>query len=232
MQFPGVDHVYILCRPDKEPDRAAYLQKWLNDNRIDPAQYTLGMATYGDDPFFQSKDLWTVYDPWTTQYGRTVQNFNSRNLKPGELSLLMNFAAAAKAAVAAKYTTVMILESDVLFCEKFLDRLQTAMSALPPTWEFLSLSASAGLVPKDLHPHQLWYSPLQPYFHTRCTDSMIFRVTMLEKILQTFFPFAEPLDWELNFQLSLHKAHSLWLHPPILRQGSGVGGTGVYSTTL
>ena len=64
--------------------------------------------------------------------------------------------------------------------------------------------------------------------HTRTTDAMIFRVPMLEKILTTLFPFAEVLDWELNYQLTRHSSVSLWLDPPIIRQGSGKE----YETTL
>ena len=50
---------------------------------------------------------------------------------------------------------------------------------------------------------------------------MVMRVDLVSNILSTLFPCAEALDWELNFQLTLHKAQSLWLHPPITRQGSG-----------
>jgi hypothetical protein len=58
---------------------------------------------------------------------------------------------------------------------------------------------------------------------------MIFKVSMLEKIVGTFLPVAEVLDWELNYQLTLHGSRTLWLDPPIIRQGSA---TGEYATTL
>jgi hypothetical protein len=58
---------------------------------------------------------------------------------------------------------------------------------------------------------------------------MIFAVPMLAKISNTFFPCADVLDWELNYQLNLHRARCLWLDPPIITQGSG---SGVYETTL
>jgi hypothetical protein len=57
---------------------------------------------------------------------------------------------------------------------------------------------------------------------------MIFKVSMLKQIVGTLFPFAEVLDWELNYQLTLHKSISYWLDPPIIRQGSGKE----YPTTL
>jgi hypothetical protein len=233
-RFPKpIDHVYILCNAEKEPDRFAYLSQWLRDKHIDPTQVSIGMATYGTDPFFQSKDLWKVYDPWSTKHGRRIQNFNARNLKPGELSLVLNFAEVAKAAVAAKHEVVLILESDVIFCDEFFTALEGAFAVVPPGWDFLSLSASAGIRPTTTRPNQLWYSPNNPRHPTRATDSMIFRVPMLAKILETLFPFAEALDWELNFQLTLHGASCWWLDPPVTRQGSGVPGSGsIYLTTL
>lgn len=222
-----IDHCYILCDEEKEPTRAKYLQTWFQTHNICSSSYTFCMPTYGTDALFQSDIIWKFYNPWKrVKHG----NFNSRNLKPGELSLIFNFALVAQKAIQAGHRVVMILESDVLFCENFLERLEEAMEALPSAWDFLSLSASAGLKPhrSAVSPQQLWFPPINPYFHTRCTDSMIFRVSMLESVLKTLFPCAEVLDWELNYQLTLHQSKSLWLDPPILRQGSGKE----YETTL
>ena len=235
LRFPEpIDHVYILCDPKREPDRAAYLTNWLKDNDIDPTNYTMVLDTYGDDPFFQTKAVWDFYDPWTTKYGRKPMNFNRTNLKPAELSLIWNWAGVARRAVQAQHRVVLILESDVLFCPDFLHAFQTSLKALETEtkgWDFLSLSASAGLTPQNT-THKLWYPPNHPALPTRCTDSMVFRVPLLEKILGTLFPCAEVLDWELNFQLTLHKARCWWLHPPVTRQGSGTTAAHTYPTTL
>jgi hypothetical protein len=238
-RFPHpIDHCYILCNPEKEPDRIKYLTTWLAENEIDPSCYTIGVDCYGTDPFFQTAEVWKVYDPWSTQHGRRLANGTSTNLKAGELSLILNFVGAAKKAVAAGHKTVMILESDVLFFDDFLGKFEKALAALDTEpmpkdgWDFLSLSASAKLVPErgDAPVNQQWFRPINSYFHTRCTDSMVFRVDMLAKILQTILPCAEPLDWELNFQLSIHRSRSFWLDPPIMKQGSGAAGP--YDTLL
>ncbi len=237
MRFPlPVDHVYILCDPLKEPDRANYLLNWLRENHIDPTQYTIALDCYGDDPFFQSKDVWDFYDPWSTAHGRRPLNFNNQNLKPTELSLIWNWAAAARKALAAGHQTVLFLESDVLFCPNFLQEFESALATLQQeqgdAWDFLSLSASAGLTPAHPHPNKRWYSPNHPQLPTRCTDSMVMRQPLISNILSNLFPCAEPLDWELNFQLTLHKARSFWLHPPITRQGSGETAAHTYPTRI
>ena len=233
---PHIDHVYILCDPQKEPDRAAYLQQWLGTHQIDPATYTMVLDTYGSDAFFQTRAVWDSYDPWSTAHGRKPLNFNTTNLKPTELSLIWNWAAVAHRAVVAQHDVVLILESDVLFCDDFLNRFAAAWDALEREtggdWDFLSLSASAAIVPHAPISQRLWYKPNRPEHPTRCTDSMVFRVPMLAKILETLFPCAEALDWELNFQLTLHKARCYWLHPPVTRQGSGVTAAHTYPTRI
>ena len=233
IHFPApIDHVYILCDPVKEPDRANYLTTWLKIHNVDPTQYTICMDCYGTDPFFQTRAVSRVYDPWR----RRPMNFNSRNLKPAEISLVLNFAGVARRAVTARHKVVLIFESDVLFAADFFGKLDAALQVLPPRWDFLSLSASAGIVPTaavPTDPGHVWYPPNHPNMHTRCTDSMIIRVEMLERILTTLFPCVDPLDWELNYQLSIHGATTLWLHPPVTAQGSGGVGSGrTYLTTI
>ena len=223
-----IDHVYIMCDPAREPDRAAYLNQWLSTHSVGP--YTMKLACYG--PTLTAADF-EKYNPWIPRkpVPLEIRNFNSYNLKPAEISLVLNWAAVAQDAVLNKYSAVMIFESDVLFSDGFLPELDAALQALRDVpWDFLSISASVGLRPKREPGNTMpgWFPPIYPYYHTRCADSMIFKVSMLEKILGTLFPFSEVLDWELNYQLTLHESRSLWLDPPIVRQGSG----NEYVTTL
>ena len=226
-----INHTFILCDPKREPERAAYLTKWLATQNIDTASYTMELACYGTD--ISVDEAYAVYNPY--QDRRPVEkqrSFNSYNLKLGEISLVLNWKHAAETAVKRGYEVVMILESDVLFHDDFLQKLEESMDLLKRGnvgWDFLSLSAGA-----NLRPHRLagdttlgWF-PVQNYYHTRTTDAMIVRGSMLSSILGTLVPFAEVLDWELNYQLSRHNSRSFWLDPPILRQGSGKE----YPTTL
>ena len=223
-----IDHTYILCDVKREPDRAAYLQTWLSHNQLDNDCYTMGLACYGSE--LSALECHSVYDPWQNRKPiEKERSGTSYNLKPGEISLVLNWAAVARAAVAAGHTVVMILESDVLFDDNFLGKLGAAMEPLQGvSWDFLSLTAGAGLRPPRVPESRDGWFMAPFYYHTRTTDAMIFKVDMLKKILGTLFPFVDVLDWELNYQLSLHKSKSLWLDPPILRQGSGKE----YATTL
>ena len=217
-----IDHTYILCDPAKEPERAAYLTKWLSDNAMPAQAYTMGLSCYGDT--ISDADVIREYNPWRRRRGSPWCGAFIRNLKKTEISLGMNWIAIAKASVEAGHKVVMMLESDVLFFPKFLTDLGTSLQQLKDReWDFLSISAGANLRPvrpadeTDLQ----WFPPLDPYYHTRTTDAMIFRVSILKNILCTISPFSDIIDWELNYQLSLHNSKSLWLDPPIIRQGSG-----------
>jgi hypothetical protein len=232
MKWPApVDHLYILCDTEKEPDRAEYLYKWLRSHTIDDTAYTLMSACYGTT--LSDERAHEAWNPWVNRKPVEKQrNFNSYNMKKSEISLCINWAAAARAAVDAKHKVVMIFESDVIFDEDFLPRLGGALASLPyASWDFLSISAGAKLRPPraagDNAP--VWFEMKNNYFHTRTTDAMIFKVDMLEKILGTFFPFAEVLDWELNYQLTRHGSRTYWLDPPIIKQGSACG---IYKTLL
>lgn len=224
-----IDHTYIICDERREPDRSAYLRTWLSNNQLDPECYTIGSTCYGFE--LSAAECHRVYDPWQDRTPIEYQRSGtSHNLKPAEISLVINWADAAKKAVAAGHKVVMMFESDVLFDEGFLEKLEAAMEPLSEvSWDFLSLTTGAGLrPPRGPESRDGWFPPAFFYYHTRTSDAMVFKVSMLEKILGTLFPFVDVLDWELNYQLELHKSKSLWLDPPILRQGSGKE----YLTTL
>ena len=230
-----IDHLYVLCDPVREPDRASFLTRWLGSTGLCAGKdYTMMCACYGDT--LTADDAWRAYNPWNPRRPGT-RSHNSYNMKLGEISLCINWATVAAAAVRAGHKVVMIWESDVLPDSDFMTKLEAVLGILDSKhgtdWDYLSISAGANLRPSRpaAAPGGVldydWF-PVRNYFHTRTTDAMIVRTDILAKILRTFFPVAEVLDWELNYQLSLHNSRSLWLDPPIIRQGSG----SVYATTL
>jgi hypothetical protein len=220
MNWPEpIDHTFILCDSEREPERADYLKSWLAKHSIHPDSYTMELHCYKDSITGELANR--VYNPWIDR-GEPLKNFNRFNLKQGEISLVLNWAHAAKKAVEKNYKVIMMLESDVIFDNQFLYILKHVLEPIQTmTWDFLSISAGANLRPKRDKDEIGFKWFLVKNIHTRTTDAMIFRVSMLEKIVSTLFPFAEVLDWELNYQLSLHDSMSLWLDPPIIRQGSG-----------
>ena len=96
-------------------------------------------------------------------------------------------------------------------------------------WDFVSLSDGVGTHADrpDLNttsvyaPTGVYKPPHQCPF--RCTDSMLFRVEILQKMRRTAFPFRECLDWELNYQLAAHSGVALWVEPHLVEQGTCKG---------
>jgi hypothetical protein len=236
MRWPKpIDHLYVLCEPREEPDRAAYLLNWFKTQRIDDGCWSFQNKCYGKT--LSAADAHAAYNPFVDRRpAEAMRNFNSYNLKPAEISLCINWEHAARTAIRDGHKIVMIFESDVIFFDGFMEKLTEAMNNLISNsvdWDFLSISSGPGLRPQrnDDDETLLWFPPINHYFHTRTTDAMIFKVSMLEKIVGTFLPVAEVLDWELNYQLTLHNSKSLWLDPPIVRQGSNIS-TPEYETTI
>ncbi len=91
---------------------------------------------------------------------------------------------------------------------------------------YVSLGEGARTRPEKCDPSM--YAKTKAYmpphqFVFRCTDSMMFQVSYLQKILTTLFPFRECLDWELNIQTMAHKGNAWWADPPLAEQGTAVG---------
>jgi hypothetical protein len=234
MSFRGwpapINHVYFVCDVAREPERATYLVGWLSENRINPAFYTFASKTYGTT--LGAEEAMAHYEPFLTRLPvEEEQSPTHSNLKKSEISLLLNWYDVAKQAVEARHAVVMTLESDVLFPPTFLDDLEYAMSLLDSEeFDFLSLGSPDFLRParNDGGKTIRWFKSVG-YPKTRTTDAMVFKGDLLKKIVGSFFPCADVLDWELNYHLNLHGARVGWVDPPLVQQGSG---TGVYSTTL
>ncbi len=236
MRWPKpIDHLYILCEPREEPDRAEYLLNWFKTHNIDSDCWSFVNKCYGKT--LSAADAHAAYNPFVNRKPvEAIRNFNSYNMKPAEISLCINWEHAAHTAIKDAHSVVMIFESDVIFLDGFMDKLEESMNILTSNkydWDFLSISSGA-----DLRPYRPvgdttlgWFGSKNHYFHTRTCDAVIFKVSMLEKIVKTFLPVAEVLDWELNYQLTLHGSKTLWLDPPIVRQGSNIH-TREYKTTL
>ena len=219
-----IDKVIVLAHKEKETVRFQRLQKHFLECGLPSDRLVFCAPTWGDQ--LTSEKIFQVYDPWCRQ-GIQAFTFKARCLSKGEISLVLNFAAAAQLAIRENWQTVVILESDSWLRHDFVPRLKDLLADLQEKeWEYVSLGEGARTRPPNcdlsLYGPTKAYVPPHPFVF-RCTDSMLFRVSFLQKILTTLFPFRECLDWELNIQSMIHKAKCLWADPPLAEQGTGVG---------
>lgn len=215
-----IDRIYCLVHPIYEKDRLQRLTKQLQKANIPSEKVSLNAATWGSE--LKSDLIFTVWDPFLR---RGLPNFSwkSRCLSKGEISLVLNFYAAAKHAIDNNYKTIIIFESDVFLRSDFCKGLQELWTDLSGNWDYVSLGEGIGTRPSGV-PNSYW-SPVKAYTPPhqcvfRCTDSMLLKVDFLKKVVQTLIPFRECLDWELNYQIAIHQGISYWADPPLAEQGS------------
>lgn len=225
MTWPSqVDKVLLLVHTVHEKERYERLVPHLLSRGI-PADKILCCApTWGSE--LTSELIFQVYDPYC-RGGIPIFTWKARCLSKGEISLVLNFFAAAKLACDQGWTTVLIFESDSWLREDFVPRLHDLFQDLAPKeWDYVSLGEGVRTRPPTCEPSL--YAPTKAYvpphqFVFRCTDSMLFKVSYLRQILSTLIPFRECLDWELNLQTMSHKGKALWADPPLAEQGTAVG---------
>lgn len=224
-QWPSeIEKVFLLVHTQKEKDRYTRLIPHFLSRGIPSDKIVCCAPTWGSD--LTSEEIFQVYDPFCRQ-GIPVFTFKARCLSKGEISLILNFAVAARTAVEQRLKTVLVFESDTWLREDFVQRLSDLMEDLKTKeWDYVSLGEGARTRPEHCEPSL--YAPTKAYkpphqFVFRCTDSMLFRVSYLQKILTTLIPFRECLDWELNIQTMAHKGQAWWADPPLAEQGTAVG---------
>lgn len=219
-----IDKVFLLVHQTKEKERFERLIPHFISRGIPADRIACVAPTWGSE--LKSEEIFSVYDPFCRQ-GVPVFTFKARCLSRGEISLVLNFAVAARTAVEQKLKNVLIFESDAWLREDFVPRLQDILEDLKDKeWDYVSLGEGARTRPPSCEPSMYAKSKVYEPPHSfvfRCTDSMMFKVSYLERILTTLFPFRECLDWELNIQTMAHKGKTWWVDPPIAEQGTTVG---------
>ena len=222
MSWPTeIERVYIICNNVYEKERYNRLVTHLADYGIPDSVIEFCAPIWSTD--LTNDIIFNVYDPFLP---RPVPGltFKGRGLSKGEISLAINFYACIKDAVEHQYRKIIVLESDIWLRDNFLQNLNDLMTDLRnKDWDYVSLGEGVGTRPPDAPSS--YYSKTKAYtpphqFVYRCTDSMLFQLPYLEKIVQTFIPFREIIDWEMNYQNMIHAGKALWADPPLAEQGT------------
>jgi hypothetical protein len=225
MTWPSqVEKVILLVHTVHEKERYERLLPHFLSRGIPAEKIVCCAPTWGSE--LRSDFIFQVYDPYCRS-GIPVFTWKARCLSKGEISLVLNFFAAAKMACDANWESVLIFESDTWLREDFVPRLNDLFQDLArKEWDYVSLGEGVRTRPPQCDPS--FYSITKAYepphaFVFRCTDSMLFKVSYLRKIVSTLVTFRECLDWELNLQTMVHKGKSWWADPPLAEQGTAVG---------
>ena len=216
-----IEKVYIICHNVKEKERYERLVKHLNEVGIPDSVIEFCAPVWGDE--LTNEIIFNVYDPFLVRPVPTL-TFKGRGLSKGEISLALNFYSCIQDAVEHKYKKIITLESDIWLRDDFISCLKDLLEDVKEkSWDYISLGEGVGTRPSDAP--KSYYSKTKAYNPPhecvyRCTDSMMFQLEYLEKLIQTFIPFREIIDWEMNFQNLIHKGKALWADPPLAEQGT------------
>lgn len=222
-QWPDeIRKVYVLCHPDHESGRYEQLLRNLLDTGIPKERIVISAPTWGSS--LSPDECFAVYDPFLKRGSLPTFTFKGAGLSRAEISLALNFYTAIQSAADLSGGAVITLESDAWLRSDFVPRLRDLMADLiGKRWDYVSLGEGVGTRPPEAPASyyattKAWKPPHKSVF--RCTDSMMFTVEFLKKLKDTFVPFKEIIDWELNFQMMLHGGTALWADPPLAEQGS------------
>lgn len=219
----AIKTVYVLCHPIKEPDRYERLIPHLLQRGVPPDRIRIWAPTWGTD--LTVEQIFTAYNPYLERAHLPTFSFKGSNLTRGEISLGINFATAVlNVATKGEEGLIMFLESDIWLREDFVPRLLDLLRDTEGrSWDYLSLGEGIGTrapgAPPSYYAATKAYSPPHQWVF-RCTDSMLFSTGYLRRLAHTVLPFKEIIDWEMNYQLMLHKGIALWADPPLAEQGT------------
>ena len=217
----AIKTVYVLCHPIKEKERYERLMPHLLKVGIPEERIKICAPTWGAD--LTVEQIFSAYNPYLNRGNTPAFTFKAAGLSRGEISLGMNFYAAVQDAAKAD-GLVLTFESDVWLREDFVPRLADLLAdAAPIPWDYISLGEGVGTRPPGAPIS--YYAPTKAYkpphqWVFRCTDSMLFTSDYMKRLEKTFVPFKEIIDWEMNYQLMLHKGVALWADPPLAEQGT------------
>ncbi len=221
--------VYVLCHPQKEKARWERLLPHLLRRGIPPDRIRVCAPTWGTE--LTAEQIFDVYDPYLKRGPLPTFTFKGAGLTRGEISLGLNFGAAVADVVrrcgqGEPEGLIMTLESDVWLREDFVARLKDLLRSakgVESAWDFISLGEGVGTrppgAPASYYAETKAYQPPHTWVF-RCTDSMLFTTGFLNRLAKTFLPFKEIIDWEMNYQLAIHRGKPLWADPPLAEQGT------------
>jgi hypothetical protein len=223
----SVKRVYVLCHPEKEPERYRRVIPHLLMRGIPKEKLKIAAPTWGDT--LKSEFIFNMYNPFLKRGPLPAFTFKAHNLSRGEISLNFNFYNIILNSISdlSGSDSVLVFESDVHLRRDFTQRLSSIIADLSgQEWDYVSLGEGVGTRPLDVDTS--YYTPSKLYkpphkFVFRCCDSMLLSRRFIEKLHKTFIPFKECLDWELNYQLGSHGGVALWVEPHLVEQGTFKG---------
>jgi len=204
-----VDQIYVIVHPEQEAERLKYLQTFLS--KVIPSKVTWFT------PFWKGIDDFT---PVKNNLGQVREN-----LSEAAGHLYLSYIKLFQQIAASEHETVLILESDVLAPENWMEQLQQVVQEWKSLPNFVQSTVFLGngcnLQPDARHIRKTEHLFLAN--SSKCADSMLFTKQTIQALLVGILPITAPIDWYLNYFFWQQKYPAYWMEPHIFVQGSQNG---------
>jgi hypothetical protein len=214
MSFNCVDHIYVICSREKEPERVKNLESIFE---VVPSSKVTFV-----EPYWRGRDSVNVF----VQH---LGNLIHRLQVPAGL-LYMTFYNLCEKIASGEQQIVLVLESDVLVKDKvdWINKLNQAVNDWKqiPNYEKSMLFLGNGCSQLTISSAARRVGDIYEMNEARCCDSMIWTKQMCQDVLPFLKPIIAPIDIFLNHYFQAHDKHghkAYWLDPPIFSQGSQNG---------
>ncbi len=222
MEKLNVDKIYVV-HYEKNLDRRAYLEPLLLQlgNEVEFCSYPRRSELTPEliDRYY------THDEAGARRAARHQRDFLPRMNEGGIAATISHFEIFKKA-IAEIDTTCLILEDDVLLNPNF-EWFNHFLTRTPEDWEAIFLGDGCNMHHRPLIENQVAYRREREV--TRCADSIIYKKSLLEKIVANYQTFTQPIDWELELILLELGAHVYWWEPTLVTQGTE---RGVYTSNV
>ena len=239
--FPLLDHVYLICNPEFEPERYKRLQQMCQTIGLKDHNVTFLCPTYKH----------TITDDLYKEYVKSdlVLRLRPIPMKRAELSLFFNFKAVLDHAVMHfKDSMILTLESDVYTKSNYVEFSSCLEKLQGKQWDLVHLGGSMGPMPFCNEPTPYREAPNSDLlyanakedltstddslryarrFHTRCTDTLLWQTRGLETFLNHMnkdLNYGAPFDYYVTNKLEndMHFKH-YWSYVSYFDQASNNG---------
>lgn len=164
---------------------------------------------------------------WVTQFDKEDIDFNNiplnyltpmnipghhRNLKQSEISLLYKHQYILND-MKDKYSNVLVLEDDALFCDDFLNKFNEDMESLPDNFDIIWVGSCC-----NLHAKKKENKSFYKENGSRCTHGYMINIKCVDKVLEYMNINNYPCDFMYNKIIEKYNLENYWLEPDLISQ--------------
>jgi hypothetical protein len=210
----SVKSVYVICNPEKEVEKHSRLIPHLIIHGIPKTCLKLACPTWGDS--LSDQMIFNIYNPFLQRGKLPNFTYKGASLLKSEISLNINFYNIIKHAEndLSGNDSILVFKSDIRLRRDFNENLSKIISDLSGIeWDYVALGNSVNSTKSYYNPIELY--KITDIFNQNTFGPMLLNKRFIDKICKTFLPFKDSLDYELKFQMLLHKSTCFSVYPPL-----------------